>query len=318
MSDDEWAAVTAPKVEGTMNLHAASLEQNRPLDFFVMFSSQNGTHGWHGQGNYAAANTFLDAFLHYRRTRGLAASVLDIGPVEDIGFVSERRDVQSKMGSIFRFLPEQEFLRALELAIVRSVPSRHDRGSPSMAQIIPGLHPSLKSPGAASEVVAPWARDARFLAYRALERAERSTNRTNSNSMVQNQPPPGPSSSGKRAAALTAFLSARSSTDEPSSITSDRQVSQIVSSAILERLCMTTGMDPAPFFGTSQEITKKNDIEGIKIQDVGMDSLIAIEFQGWWRQTFRSKISVIEIMDLGTIGSLTNQALKLIASVRGE
>ncbi|KAL9630961.1 MAG: hypothetical protein Q9204_004461 [Flavoplaca sp. TL-2023a] len=42
----------------------------------------------HGQANYAAANTFLDAFVLYRHFFGLPASVLDIGVMEHIGFVS--------------------------------------------------------------------------------------------------------------------------------------------------------------------------------------------------------------------------------------
>lgn len=82
MSISDWEAAVKPKVDGTWNLHKAT--QSIPLDFMVMFSSFSGLVGQRGQANYASANTFLDAFVQYRHANGLAASVLDIGPIEDV------------------------------------------------------------------------------------------------------------------------------------------------------------------------------------------------------------------------------------------
>jgi len=56
---EHWAPVLAPKVAGAANLLGAL--SGHPLDFFCHFSSISSATGNPGQGNYAAANAFLDA-----------------------------------------------------------------------------------------------------------------------------------------------------------------------------------------------------------------------------------------------------------------
>jgi len=78
--------VMAPKVAGAWNLHI--LASRLPLDFFVVFSSAAGLLGAPGQANYAAANAFLDALMHYRRRQGLPALSIDWGPWGHEGMAS--------------------------------------------------------------------------------------------------------------------------------------------------------------------------------------------------------------------------------------
>ena len=78
MTPDDIAAVLAPKVQGTLNLHEALAAE--PLEHFVLFSSAAGALGSPGQANYGAANSFLDAFAYMRRAAGQPALSVDWGP----------------------------------------------------------------------------------------------------------------------------------------------------------------------------------------------------------------------------------------------
>ena len=86
MSEDDYAKVTAPKITGTRVLHHAFRGQK--LDFFVMFGSAGSTIAAPGQGNYAAANAFLDAFADHLRGQGLPALTIGWGPWS-VGMVEE-------------------------------------------------------------------------------------------------------------------------------------------------------------------------------------------------------------------------------------
>ncbi len=89
LGQQDWSRFTkvmAPKVEGSWNLHR--LTRDLPLDFFVFFSSSASLLGSPGQGNYAAANTFMDALAHHRQAQGLPALSINWGPWSEAGMAA--------------------------------------------------------------------------------------------------------------------------------------------------------------------------------------------------------------------------------------
>ncbi|ARV59085.1 polyketide synthase [Nostocales cyanobacterium HT-58-2] len=77
-TQERFSKVMAPKVQGAWNLH--QLTKEMPLDFFVCFSSMTSVLGALGQGNYAAANAFMDALCHHRHALGLPGVSINWGP----------------------------------------------------------------------------------------------------------------------------------------------------------------------------------------------------------------------------------------------
>jgi len=86
---ERFEKVFGPKVFGTFNLH--ELSKNLELDFFVMFSSISSLFGLPGQGNYAAANLFMDALAEYRCGMGLPALSINWGPWSEVGLATQEK-----------------------------------------------------------------------------------------------------------------------------------------------------------------------------------------------------------------------------------
>ncbi|WP_344341586.1 KR domain-containing protein, partial [Streptomyces rhizosphaericus] len=130
LTPERMAHVMRPKVDAAWNLH--ELTRDLDLTAFVLFSSASGVFGTPGQGNYAAANAFLDALAAHRRAAGLPAVSLAWGPWAGAGMAGglDEADIARMRRAGLPPLSPAEGLALLDAALttdeVAPVPMRVD------------------------------------------------------------------------------------------------------------------------------------------------------------------------------------------------
>ncbi|GHJ09220.1 polyketide synthase [Micromonospora humidisoli] len=149
LTRDRLDAVLRPKVDAATHLH--ELTRDADLTAFVLFSSAAGVLGGPGQGNYAAANAFLDALAGARRAAGLPAQSLAWGPWAGGGMADDLGGTDRARMSRGGVLPMSttEGLALLDAALARTeavlVPVKADLGTPAGDEV-PAILRALVTP----------------------------------------------------------------------------------------------------------------------------------------------------------------------------
>ncbi|MES2476327.1 MAG: SDR family NAD(P)-dependent oxidoreductase [Verrucomicrobiota bacterium] len=91
LTAERLRTVMAPKAHGAWLLHENT--QDMDLDCFVMFSSVSSIFGNPAQGNYSAANAFLDSLAYHRRALGKPALAINWGVLGGEGYVARNERV---------------------------------------------------------------------------------------------------------------------------------------------------------------------------------------------------------------------------------
>lgn len=278
MDHETWNKPITPKVTGAWNLHNLL---PKDMDFLVLFSSIGGTYGYYGQSNYAAANTFLDSFSQYRRSLGLPASVMSIGPIDDVALVARNLSTRGALvHNIGSLLTESYFLDTLQLAISRSSnttePSNATGKSFTATNHI--FHWSdTDTPIQDPESSMMWKRDRRMAIFRNIQKVSSTETASTASHLKQ-------------------FLQAVS-----------KEPSKLDQKASADFIAKELGNCISNFLGSDEvDIT-------LPVAAAGVDSLVAIEIRNWWKTNLATDISVLELLSGGTIeqlGATAAQRLK--------
>jgi short-subunit dehydrogenase len=118
---ERFEKMLSPKAVGAWNLHRLTAE--KPLDFFVLFSSLAAVTGSPGQSGYAAANAYLDALAHYRHGRGLPALSVNWGAWAGSGMAAQVQESgRRRVLAGIRPMQAGRCFAALESAILENRP----------------------------------------------------------------------------------------------------------------------------------------------------------------------------------------------------
>jgi 6-methylsalicylic acid synthase len=113
---DEFATAMRPKVDGTRNLHAAFPPGD--LDWMILFSSCGYLAGFPGQGAYACANAFLDAFALHRRSLGDRTTSIAWTAWRGLGMGSTSSFVAAQLEALgMGTVGADDAMRAMDLAM---------------------------------------------------------------------------------------------------------------------------------------------------------------------------------------------------------
>lgn len=277
MTFSDWTTAVEPKVQGTWNLHNATMSSN--LDFFILFSSYGGFGGNTGQANYAAANTFLDAFVQYRHRNGLVASVIDVGVMADVGFVARTAGLLERLEkTVMRPVREKELLDTMILAKERSQPSQRRRHAneayTSVSQILLGLVTNTPISSAQNRVA--WKRDMRMSIYYNLDRSDEALT--------------GNSSEKK---SLKSLLASEDLSEEDKTLT----IAKAIGSAVANFLIKDEASIPLD----------------VPLESLGMDSLVAMEVRNWIGQQVGVEAKTISILQSPSLLHLADEVRQAIS-----
>lgn len=278
MTLDQLLAVTKPKVEGSIYLDR--LFSENVLDFFIFFSSVSTVVGNHGQANYAAANAFMASLAEQRRTRGLAASVIDIGPIAGIGYISRAfedgaLDRMTMRTSGWAKTSERDFHQLFGEAVLAGRP-----GSTGPIEIGSGLR-RVHQGEDDQPVWHSWPRMSHLISGGA--------------GFVD------PAQGGAEARIPIKDRLAKAP---------DGEVYDIIWDAFAIQL--------GSHFQLDTRDASKEELASMRLDQMGIDSLTAMEIRGWFMKTLEVNIPVLKILNGSSIGELVAVATDAIQQRRAQ
>ncbi|KAI0128336.1 beta-ketoacyl synthase domain-containing protein [Xylariales sp. AK1849] len=281
MTVDDFHTTIHAKVQGTWNLHRASLEQlKQPLNFFTMLSSISGLVGRRGQANYAAGNTFLDAFASYRQSQGLCANSVDLGMIVDVGHIADDEKGLEDRFDKTRWIPINENMlrRVLTYSILQQDPTAQLNPNKSV-QLVTGIaHPLVRDDEGEIDY------DARFSYLYAAR------NGAHGAGLGSGGGPGASGSSDKSDQAVKTLQVMQSSGADASALV--KPTVEALSGQFTKILQLDDEVEP-----------------GKSLMAYGLDSLSAIELRNWTRQKIGVELTTLDIINATSMITLSEKVV---------
>lgn len=269
MSFPNISSVLQPKVDGSKYLD--ELFQEKTLDFFVFFSSMTGVIGNMGQSNYTAANTFMCALARQRRNKGLAASVINIGVIIGVGYVTREvshADQKNLRKGGYMWMSERDFHQIFAEAVIAGQP---DSG------IDPELSTGLRRIDPDDPYQPIWYNNPIFSKC-ILQKVTATAHETSNSS--------GPS------------IKVRLETAK-----NETQIASIIQDCFVVQLRILLGI-------AADDGSARQTMPDSRTDELGIDSLIAVEIRSWFLKNLNVNVPVLKILSGVTIRDLTQFAVK--------
>lgn len=277
MSFEHMTDVLAPKVDGSAILDRVLGDQ--PLDFLVFFSSILSLTGNIGQANYTAANAFMTSLAAQRRQRGLAASVVHIGVILGVGFVTRAVSAAEEKAlgrSGLMYLSERDMHAIFAEGVAASRPDQA-----ASLPFEPDLAAGLREVAVDSAFLPAWTHDpkfARFLARPAAidEDSVRGGIRT--------------SSAAGGVSSVKERLQAAATLDDAKAV---------MRGALADKLRSVLQMD-----------NPDHELVRMRTDEIGLDSLVAVDIRSWLLQYFETDVPVLRLLGGVAIEDLIADAVE--------
>lgn len=274
MTLEQLLRVTKPKVEGSMHLN--KLFQSDTLDFFIFFSSTVSVVGNYGQANYSAANAFMLGLAEQRRKRGLAASVIHMGPIIGIGYATRatnRNLFDKALMKRWAYAPtsEHDLHQIFAEAVLAGRP-----GSGREIEILSGL----RSVSSTDEAQPKWISNP-IMSHLTVsfERLDRVANTAGLPSSLQ---------------VKEQLLQAECPHD----------VHEIIKNAFLREI--------ASLFQLDIHQIDQTEPGSLYFNRMGVDSLSAGEIRSWFARNLEINIPILRILNGGSVGELVSTAIETL------
>jgi NADPH:quinone reductase-like Zn-dependent oxidoreductase/NAD(P)-dependent dehydrogenase (short-subunit alcohol dehydrogenase family) len=270
MTHDDYQTTITSKVAGTWHLHNAALKLELQLDFFTLLSSISGLIGQPAQANYAAANVFLDNFAYYRRGLGLKANSVDLGAIEDVGYMAEHSELISALDtSAWTPINEPLFHKIVQVSIMQQ--QSEAEGGPINPRSCAQLITSIAVPQSPSSRLLS---DARFssLLFGDGVGAGSSSDSTGDNKEIQ-----------------ALLLLIRSGADIPTALPA---AVNVANTQFITTLRLDEPLEPAK-----------------PLSAYGLDSLAAVEFRNWARAKLGAELTTLEVTSAPSLLSLAEKII---------